>query len=360
MPSSAKRLVIGSTESYSGKSAVLLGIGLQLQGLGMEIGFGKPIGNSTNGDGKDPDLDFIAETLKLSGSRYYPPCVSLTEATVADRLTLSGQGPSHYSLQRYTEHQDEALVLLEGPGNLTEGTLLNLSVANIAAEIDAAVLLVTRYDSLLLVDRLLVAKAQLGSRLIGVIINDVPVEAMEACADLVRPFLENQGIPVLALLPRSPIMRSITVREIVARLNAEVLCCKNRLDLMVETLTIGAMNVNSALRYFRKANNMAVVTGGDRTDIQFAALETSTQCLVLTGQIPPSPEILERASDLEVPIVSVDSDTLSTVERIDELFGQVRLHEPIKVQCIQELIAAHCDIDRLMQLLDLGLPVSAG
>jgi uncharacterized protein len=359
VPSSAKRLVIGSTESYSGKSAVLLGIGLQLQELGMAIGFGKPIGNSTNGDGKDPDLDFIVETLNLPESRYYPPCVSLTEATVADQLSLREREPNHYGLQRYTEHQGEALVLFEGPGNLTEGTLLNLSVANIAAEIDAAVLLVTRYDSLLLVDRLLAAKAQLGSRLIGVIINDVPVEAMEACTDLARPFLENQGIPVLALLPRSPIMRSITVREIVARLNAEVLCCKNRLDLMVETLTIGAMNVNSALRYFRKANNMAVVTGGDRTDIQFAALETSTQCLVLTGQIPPSPEILERASDMEVPIVSVDSDTLSTVERIDELFGQVRLHEPIKVQCIQELIAAHFDIDRLMQLLDLGSPVSA-
>jgi uncharacterized protein len=360
VPSSAKRLVIGSTEAYSGKSAVLLGIGLQLQGAGMDIGFGKPMGNAINDDEKDPDLDFIVETLHLPTSRYYPPSVSLTEATVADRLATHGHGSSRYSLQAYTEHSGEALVLLEGPGNLTEGTLLNLSVADMAVEIDAAVLLVTRYDSLLVVDRLLAAKAQLGSRLIGVIINDVPPDAVEACSGLARPFLESRGIPVLALLPRSPIMRSITVREIVTRLNAEVLCCKNRLDLMVETLTIGAMNVNSALRYFRKATNMAVVTGGDRTDIQFAALETSTQCLVLTGQIPPSPEILERASDLEVPIVSVDSDTLSTVERIDELFGQVRLHEPIKVRCIQELIAAHFEMDRLLSLLDLGLPVSTG
>ncbi len=360
MPSSAKRLVIGSTEAYSGKSAVLLGIGLQLQGAGVDIGFGKPLGNTINGDGKDPDLDFIVETLHLPASRYYPPSVSLTEAMVADRLATLGQAPSHYSLRSYTEHSGETLVLLEGPGNLTEGTLLNLSVADMAADIDAAVLLITRYDSLLVVDRLLAAKAQLGSRLIGVIINDVPPDAIEACNDLARPLLESRGIPVLALLPRSPIMRSITVREIVTRLNAEVLCCKNRLDLMVETLTIGAMNVNSALRYFRKATNMAVVTGGDRTDIQFAALETSTQCLVLTGQIPPTPEILERATDLEVPIVSVDSDTLSTVERIDELFGQVRLHEPIKVRCIQELIAAHFDMDRLLSLLDLGLPVSTG
>ncbi|WP_035985745.1 phosphotransacetylase family protein [Leptolyngbya sp. KIOST-1] len=359
MPSSAKRLVIGSTESYSGKSAVLLGVGLQLQATGLDIGFGKPMGSSTGQDETDPDLDFIVETLHLPATRFYPPSISLIEAAVADRLTTAGQAPTHYSLESYTEHRGEDLLLLEGPGNLTEGTLLNLSVAHIAADIDAVVLLVTRYDSLLLVDRLLAAKAQLGARLIGVIVNDIPADAAAACAEMARPFLESQGIPVLALLPRSPIMRSVTVREIVARLNAEVLCCPNRLDLMVETLTIGAMNVNSALRYFRKATNMAVVTGGDRTDIQFAALETSTQCLVLTGQIPPSPEILERASDLEVPIVSVDSDTLSTVERIDELFGQVRLHEPIKVRCIQDLIATHFDMDRLLQLLDLKLPVSA-
>jgi BioD-like phosphotransacetylase family protein len=359
VPSSAKRLLVGSTESYSGKSAAVLGIGLRLKAIGMEIAFGKPIGNSINSQGQDPDLDFIVEILELPESRYYPPIVSLTEATVADHLAAQTASFETPNLQPYIESKGETLLLLEGPGDLTEGTLLNLSLPHIAAAMDAPVVLVTRYDSLGLMDRLLAAKAQLGRHLLGVIINDVPESAFENCQHLVSPFLEQRGIPVLALLPRSPIMRSVSVREIVSRLHATVLCCEDRLDLMVETLTIGAMNVNSALRYFRQGTNMAVVTGGDRTDIQLAALETSTQCLVLTGQMPPSPAILERASDLEVPILSVDSDTLSTVERIDELFGQVRLHEPVKVQCVKELMADHLDLDRLLDLLDLRMPVSA-
>jgi len=358
VPCSAKRLLVGSTEPYSGKSAAVLGIGLQLQAMGFDIAFGKPIGNALNSDTQDPDLDFIVATLQLPQSRYYPPTVSLSEAAVERSLALHSS--IEPSLQPFIENRGEALLLLEGPGNLTEGTLLNLSLPRIAAAIDASVLLVTRYDSILLVDRLLAAKAQLGSHLLGVIINDVPETAAGLAATVAQPFLESQGIPVLALFPRSPIMRSITVGEIAARLHAEVLCCPDRMDLMVETLTIGAMNVNSALRYFRKGINMAVVTGGDRTDIQFAALETSTQCLVLTGQIPPAAAILERATDLEVPILSVDLDTLSTVERIDELFGQVRLHQPIKVQCLQDLVAAHLDLHRLLTLLDLKLPVSAG
>jgi len=358
VPISAKRLLVGSTESYSGKTAAVLGIGLQLKALGIDIAFGKPLGSPVVGDGVDPDLEFALQTLGLDSSRYYPPAVSLSETAIANCLAYGEAGHCNPQLNGFTESKGEALLLLEGPGNLNEGKLLNLSLPQIAEVIDASVLLVTRYDSLGLVDRLLAAQVDLGDRLLGVIVNDLPEDAIQQFQQLAVPFLEQNQIPVLALLPRSPLMRSISVREIVGRLNAEVLCCAERLDLMVETLTIGAMNVNSALRYFRKGINMAVVTGGDRADIQLAALETSTQCLVLTGQIPPSPEILDRAKDLEVPILAVDSDTLSTVERIDELFDQARLHEPIKVQCLQELVAENFDVDRLLHLLDLKVPVA--
>jgi len=49
--------------------------------------------------------------------------------------------------------------------------------------------------------------------------------------------------------------------------------------------------------------------------------------------------ILTKAEELEIPILSVDLDTLTTVEIVDRTFGQVRLHEPIKVQCIRGLMA---------------------
>ncbi|MEO0933621.1 MAG: DRTGG domain-containing protein, partial [Cyanobacteria bacterium J06641_2] len=152
----------------------------------------------------------------------------------------------------------------------------------------------------------------------------------------------------------SSLLRSITVRELVQQLNAEVLCRKDRLNLLVESLAIGAMNVNAAVKYFRKRQNMAVVTGGDRVELQQAALETSTQCLILTGQLPPPSFILSRAEELEIPILSVDLDTLSTVEIIERAFGQVRVHEPIKVECVRHLMTKHFDINRFLSLMDLS------
>jgi BioD-like phosphotransacetylase family protein len=75
--------------------------------------------------------------------------------------------------------------------------------------------------------------------------------------------------------------------------------------------------------------------------------------LILTGHIPPSSLILSRAEDLEIPILSVDLDTLTTVEIIDQAFGQVRLQEPIKVECVRHLMAKHFDIVRLLEKLGL-------
>lgn len=361
MPKLTKYLLIGSTESYSGKSAVILGLAHQLQQKQLDIAYGKPLGtcwNEPQTDAIDEDVKFLSQTLNLPSDRIRPTLFFLNENAVAKRIRGEDRVDYRVELAKYLDVASGELVLLEGPGTLDEGSLFDFSLLDAANTIDASILLVSRWQSLLSVHKLLSAKRLLGDRLLGVVLNDVPVNQMEMAQTEVRPFLEKRDVPLLGILPRSALLRSVTVRELVKQLKAEVLCRSDRLDLLVESLTIGAMDVNSALKYFRKGRNMAVVTGGDRTEIQLAALETSTQCLILTGHIPPSDLILSRAEDLEIPILSVDLDTLSTVEIIDQAFGQVRLQEPIKVECIRQLMAEHFDISRLLATLDLQAAVT--
>lgn len=358
MPKSAKYLLIGSTETYSGKSATVLGLSYQLQQTGLEISYGKPLGTSWNvsvGKVFEEDVQFIAHSLNLPENRLAPTILALDEINVQKHLCGEDQTDYQQSLvQQYLQMSKGDLVLLEGPGNLEEGKLFDLSLPQVAEVLDASVLLVARYKSLLSVEALLSAKQRIGDRLIGAVLNDIPGEELESVKNLLRPFLEQQNIPVLGMLPKSDLLRSVSVGELVKQLNAEVLCRSDRLDLMVESLAIGAMNVNAAVKYFRKRRNMAVVTGGDRVEIQQAALETSTQCLILTGQLPPPAFILNRAEELEIPILSVDLDTLTTVEIVDRTFGQVRVHEPIKVECIRQLMGEHFDLERLLSKLGLS------
>jgi hypothetical protein len=326
----------------------------RLQEKGLAIAYWKPIGTcqSETADCLDEDVRFITQTLDLPSDRILPTLLSLDEATIAKRIM--GQDTTDYTQALHQQPPVTGdLVLLEAAGTASQGRLFSLSMPELAEQLDAAVVLVAKYYSGLVVGSLLAAKQQLGDRLLGCILNDVPETQLDFVSQQVQPFLENRGIAVLGMLPHNDLLRSVSVGELVHRLNAEVLCRPDRMELMVESLKIGAMNVNSALEYFRKGRNMAIVTGGDRTDIQLAALETSTQCLILTGHLPPSATILSRAEDLEIPILSVDLDTLSTVEIIDNAFGQVRLHEPIKVQTICQMMTDHFDVDRLLAKLGM-------
>lgn len=356
MPKSAKFLLIGSSEPYSGKSALVLGMAHHFLARGINIAYGKPIGTCLNHAGTaviEEDVQFMAQTLNLPEEKILPMLLPLNEETITQRICGNDTIDYQQRLESYSQFSTNDLVLLEGAGTLEEGRLFDLTLPQISQQLDAAVILVARFQSPLIVEGLLAAKQQLGHRLVGVLINDVPSTALEQVQSQIQPFLEQQQIEVLGILPRNDLLRSVSVGELVRQLQAEVLCRADRLDLMVESLKIGAMNVNSALEYFRKARNMAVVTGGDRADIQLAALETSTQCLILTGHLPPSATILSRAEDLEIPILSVDLDTLTTVEIVDRAFGQVRLHEPIKVQAVYQMMNKHVNFDRLLSQLGL-------
>ncbi|WP_353929227.1 phosphotransacetylase family protein [Okeanomitos corallinicola TIOX110] len=358
MPTSVKYLLIGSVETYSGKSATVLGLSHQLKQQGIDIAYGKPLDvclHTSYGTVADGDVQFITESLKLTENRVAPTLLALDEIKVQKRLR--GEDKTNYQqslVQQYLQIPRGDLMLLEGGGDLDAGNLFGLSLAQMAEVLDGGVLLVHRYNSLLSVEALLSAKQRIGDRLLGVVINEIPLEQLETANHLLRQFLEEQGIPVLAMLPKSDLLRSVSVRELVKQLKAEVLCRSDRLDLLVERLAIGAMNVNSAVKYFRKRRNKAVVTGGDRVEIQQAALETSTQCLILTGQLPPPSFILSRAEELEIPILSVDLDTLTTVEIVDRTFGQVRIHEPLKVDCMSQLMSEYFDINRLLSQLGLN------
>ena len=62
---------------------------------------------------------------------------------------------------------------------------------------------------------------------------------------------------------------------------------------------------------------------------------------------------LMRSEELDVPLLKVDRDTLSTVEVIEQAFGHVRLHETVKATYAFRLVQEHCDLDRIFKTLGI-------
>ena len=369
MVKTAKCLLVGSVEDHCGKSAMVLSLAQRLSELGHKISYGKPLGTCLDAPNQtapnevsascstsmDEDVRFLTEALELKDSQLQPTLLMLDQLTLQQRLQGKDSQDYRQDLsQVYGQTTDSDIVLVEGPGTLSEGFLFNLSLVEMAEALDSSILLVAPFTDLTSIDSILSAKKKLGDRLLGILFNDVPEKDVKLIESDVKPYLESQGIPIFGVVPHMDLLRSVSVEELVQRLNAKVLCGKTHQDLMVESLCIGAMNVNSALEYFRRGHNMAVVTGGARTDLQLAALETSTQCLILTGRVEPKEEILARAEELEVPVLSVDLDTLSTVELIEQAFSQVRFHEEVKAECVFHMSDDYVDVQRIAALLGLA------
>lgn len=358
----AKHLLIGSTRSGSGKSATILGLTYNLQVKGYKIGYGKPIGTFTSkelpesAERTEADVEFIRKALSLPTALLRPTLLNLDRSALQRRLSGEDKADYKIKLEEYKKLIEGDLVLLEAPANTAEGAIFGLSLEEMAEHLESPILLVMRFGSLLVVDHILTAKRRFGDRLLGVVINDIPDEQYETAIEILHPYLENEGIPVLAMMPENRILRSVSVSELIEQLGATVLCRPENIDLdkvMVEELKIGAMDVNSAQSYFRKSYNKAVITGSSRIDLQFAALETSTNCIILTGRPFVSDDVAHKAMELGVPVLAVNKDTLSTVSVIEGCLGQVRLHEGVKMNSICDMMAKYFNFDRLLKLMKI-------
>jgi BioD-like phosphotransacetylase family protein len=249
---------------------------------------------------------------------------------------------------------DEDILFLEGGGSLREGYGMNIPTPEVAIELKSKVLAVVKYrDDVRVLDDVLAAKFRLKNILSGVVINRVPERALGFVTNLVTPYLEKKGVPVLGVLPDVRGLAALSVGEIIEVLDAEVLTEKADPDALVEVLMVGAMTEDAALRRFRKQHNKAVITGGDRTDIQLAAMETSTNCLILTGNLHPNNLIIKQADAMGVPILLVSRNTMETVESLDRIFGKTRLGQHAKLEMFMGLVSEHFDMDRLDKILGI-------
>jgi BioD-like phosphotransacetylase family protein len=160
----------------------------------------------------------------------------------------------------------------------------------------------------------------------------------------VKPFLMKKGAPVYGVFPKDRFLESVTVRQLNEILNGTVLCCEDRLDEHVEHFLIGAMDVDSALNYFRRTPNKAVITGAHRSDIQLAAMETSTKCIIITGGFQTNEVVLGKARATKTPIISVSDDTFSAIDKIEFRMGKTSIRERKKVERAKQLLDAEFDM----------------
>lgn len=351
---------ISSMGEYSGKTLMSLGLGLRFQKDGFKVGYFKPFGTlltTVDGDTIDEDAVFIKENLNLSDPLKTISPVVLTHdlMVMALKEDVNLKEIENTVKNAYQEiSKDKDILLIGGNRELIMGHHLGMSALQLVKTFDTKLLLIDTYRTEgVYYDSILFAKETLKDRLIGVVLNYIPSFNMDYIKRVITPFLDKNGVDVFGVIPEDPILKSMTVGQIVEILQGTVICCEDKLEEPVENFLVGAMDVENAMKYFRKASNKAVITGGHRADIILAALETATKCLILTGGEVPRSIILSKAEDAGVPIISTRNDTYTTIEKLERELGKVRVRDKRKIERITKFLDAHFNFEAFYEALKL-------
>ena len=352
-------LYVGSTSGYSGKSLVSMGVGLRLKKDGLRVGYFKPVGIlpiKVENILTDKDAWFIYRVFELKDNiAEISPVVLTQELTV--RAYLKDMRGLLRKIERSFQQlsQDKDIMIVGGSGSIYSWSVLGVSGLKVIKRLNAKVLLVVKYEGEFCVDYILQAKKDLGDHFIGVIFNKVTHEFRQSVDDYIVPFLKRRGIDVIGILPHDPLVGSITVEELNEMLGGKVLCCHDRLNNLVERFLIGAMQVDRATEYFKMTKNNAVIVGGDRADIQLSAIESGTECLVLTGELYPSELIVSRAEQKNIPIIVIRDDTYTVAKKVERLSVRLRLRDKAKVAHGTELVMKNVNFPLLYKHLGINI-----
>lgn len=336
----ANRLYIAGAAPRSGKAAVSLGLMELFAAYGERVGFFRPIVSAPN----DSVVALMTERYRLPGppERYYG-CL----AGEAHQLAASG----HDELTKLILEKFQALeaqhdlIICEGSdfGGSPPGLEFeyNLELANHLGCQVVPVLNGKDRQAREIADDVAAIAASLAERhcqVFTIVVNRTPATARGELEGILagRPMTE----PPVVLLAEQPVLDMPTVGEVAAALGAtHIGGDRDGLSREVRHFKVAAMELPHFLDHVEDGS--LIITPGDRSDIIVGALLADASAhyphiagLLLTGGLPPAPQILKLIGGLagsRVPLLSVASDTYVTATAVHGVEPHLAPGNPRKV-----------------------------
>ena len=348
-------LYIASTSPRAGKSLLSFSLGVLLQRRGLRVGYMKPLGaipQHVDERMGDADALVVQEVLGQQADAD-----TLTPVMIPDTLRalpLFDAGERSESLERIVAAYgrlavDKDMMLVSGTGAFpATGRFCGADGLTVARRLGLKVLLVERFDGHIDYDALLHVRDLLGEDLLGVVLNDVPPEDMRDARDVLVPYLSRRGTPVRGIVPRESGLWAIRVTDLAYGLSGCIVAGNAQASRMVEGFLIGTMQVENFMPYLRRHPGCAVIAGGDRADLQLAALFEGCICLILTGNITPGELVRSRAESRGVPVICVREDTYTVACSMARILKDKKLRGLSQIRLAMDLAGASLDLDAIL------------
>ncbi len=356
-----KSIYIATTEPYSGKSVVALGLVNMLLGKTKRIGYFKPIINTGSPESKDVHIETVITYFDLD--ILYEDTYSFTRSQAMREMENENRGSMMNTIIRKFKRieEDYDFTVIEGSDFLGEGTAfefeLNLSIAK---NLGAPVIVVSsgqNKSTAEIVSGVLNVLRNFHSRevqVIAAVVNKVKPEQ----ADDVRQLLTStftDGM-ILSVIPENNSLASPSMKEIFENLGGELLIGGQQLSNQVDNFVVGAMNVPNFLNHLKE--NVVIITPGDRGDMIIAAMQANLSAsypkvsgIVLTAGYMPEEPIMRLLKGLQtvVPVILVQSGTFETSQKTGAIKSKITPDNTKKIQLAISIFGKSIDMQALDQ-----------
>jgi BioD-like phosphotransacetylase family protein len=332
-------LYVTSLQAGVGKTAVCAGLAKHLQGAGRKVGYFKPV-----------VADIKEEVAVDSDAGFMKAVLGLKELAADLCPVIAGEMASGVKQAYDKVAGDKDVVIVEGVWRLRPGAKPVESAPEVARALGAKVIIVEPYSAELDGAGLAAKYRGFGESLLGVVVNKVPVRRLGQVSEQLS---RAGGAAVLGVLPEDRVLLGLTVGEIAERVDGEILNDAGKSGEVVESFMLGAMVVDAGPDYFGRKANKAAVLRSNRPDMQLAALETSTRCLVLSGGEKPTYPVITRAGEKGIPIILTKDDTDSVVNTIQIALGKPKFNQEQKLPRLIEIMEEHFDFGAVEQGIGL-------
>ena len=341
------KVIIASMRKSAGKTSAIVGIGAA---TGKKIAYVKPFGERMLYRKKrlwDYDSSLITAVF---GLKEDPVDMSIGFDHSKLRYMYDEEGTRQKVLETITRlGNDRDVLFIEAGRDLTYGISVHLDTLSLARYTGGKLFIVVSGDEDSILDDLLFLKRHVnlaGVNLNGVIINKV--QNFEEFQSTHLPAIRQMGVQVVGVIPYQSELTYFSVSYLAERLFAKVLCGEGGLNRVVKNIVIGAWSANVFLQnpLFKKENKL-VITGGDRTDMILASLEGDTSGIILTNNILPPSNIISKASEKNIPLLIVFSDTYQTAKQIESLEPLLTKDDTEKAELLKNLFHKHVNLQEI-------------
>jgi BioD-like phosphotransacetylase family protein len=341
------KVVVASVRENAGKTSFIVGLTRALQ---QEIGYMKPFGDRLLYRKKRLwDYD-SALMVNIFGLREDPENITIAFEHSKIRYMYDEESTREKLLEMAANTgEGKDVLIVEGGKDLTYGISVYLDSVSVARYLKGDLLLVLSGDSETVVDDITFVKKCVdtkGVNLKGVVVTKV--RDPREFTDLYLNSITELDVPVLGIIPYEKELTYLSVGYLAEFLFAKVLAGENGLQNIARHIFVGALSADAAMRNpLWKEEDKLIITGGDRTDMILAALESDTAGIVLTNNILPPSAIISKAATRGIPLLLVSSDTYQTAKQIDDLEPLLTKEDTHKIDLLETLVKSHVKLDEL-------------